>query len=96
MNVDIRISAQYYENYSDTSELPYWKAKGGYEFIVRNIDSDLLYFTDEVGEVLKQMVADKSNSHEKFELVSWEAIYTQPEELSKDEMEYKLNNVFSS
>ncbi len=36
---DLRITAQYQENYGD-STTPYWKMKGGVEFIIKGIEPD--------------------------------------------------------
>ena len=36
---DLRITAQYEENYGD-SATPYWKMKGGTEFIIKGIEPD--------------------------------------------------------
>jgi hypothetical protein len=42
MNINVLVSAQYYENYSDTAT-PYWKPKGGVDFSFP-VDSDLLMY----------------------------------------------------
>jgi hypothetical protein len=46
MNVQIRITAQVQENYQhNDTNIPYWKMKGGREFIIDNIDSDAAMYT---------------------------------------------------
>lgn len=95
MLTNVRISAQYYENYSDNPETPYWKPKGGAEFMLKGIDSDSLYFTEEVEQTFKVMLEEKSNSHCKYEFIDYEMVY-EPEELSVDEFEWKLNNILRS
>ena len=62
----ITIHAQYYENYSDTAT-PYWKPKGGQVFEIENILGDMIMYADDLKEVLKNLVAAKSNEHYKYE-----------------------------
>jgi len=62
----ITITAQYYENYSDTN-VPYWKPKGGQIFEIENIESDLVIYCDDLTEVLTNLVAAQSNEHVKYE-----------------------------
>tara|TARA_S200002703_G_scaffold158117_1_gene167672 strand:- start:336 stop:644 length:309 start_codon:yes stop_codon:yes gene_type:complete len=62
----ITITAQYYENYSDTN-VPYWKPKGGQIFEIENIESDLIIYCDDLTEVLTNLVAAQSNEHVKYE-----------------------------
>ena len=42
MMCNVLVSAQYYENYSDT-DVPYWKPKGGADFTFP-VDSDLVTY----------------------------------------------------
>jgi len=79
MKVDIRVTAQYYENYSD-SKVPHWKAKGGREFVVEGVDADFQYYdADLAKEVLVEMVAKHSDSHYKYEYIAHEVIYWKAE-----------------
>ena len=90
MDVTIRISAQYYENYSDT-DTPYWKPKGGYEFTIK-ADADTIFYTydSNLKEILSKMVADESDSHNKYEYIDHEVIFFEPTELSNDKFEKLL------
>ena len=90
MEVTIRISAQYYENYSDT-DTPYWKPKGGHEFTIK-ADADTIFYTydSNLKEILSKMVADESDSHNKYEYIDHEVIFFEPTELSNDKFEKLL------
>jgi hypothetical protein len=90
MDVTIRISAQYYENYSDT-DTPYWKPKGGHEFTIK-ADADTIFYTydSNLKEILSKMVADESDSHNKYEYIDHEVIFFEPTELSNDKFEKLL------
>ena len=61
---------QYYENYSDT-ENPYWKPKGGVNFVL-HIDSDCMFYAEqEVIKWFQEVVLPKhNNSHFKYEYLS--------------------------
>ena len=90
MDVTIRISAQYYENYSDT-DTPYWKPKGWHEFTIK-ADADTIFYTydSNLKEILSKMVADESDSHNKYEYIDHEVIFFEPTELSNDKFEKLL------
>jgi hypothetical protein len=85
MLCDIRVTAQYRENYSDTN-IPYWKPKGGVELIIPQINDDVVLYAapDEVDTAIQKLLLDKSNSMCLYELISWELIFSKPEELSSD------------
>ena len=90
MDVTIRISAQYYENYSDT-DTPYWKPKGGHEFTIK-ADADTIFYTydSNLKEILSKMVADESDSHNKYEYLGHEVKFFEATELSNDKFEKLL------
>jgi hypothetical protein len=90
MEVTIRITAQYYENYSDT-DTPYWKPKGGHEFTIK-ADADTISYTydSDLKEALSKMVADESDSHNKYEYIDHEVIFFEATELSNDKFEKLL------
>jgi hypothetical protein len=78
MNCNVLVSAQYYENYSDTN-IPYWKPKGGMDFSFP-IDSDLvMYAPDSVLEnALIKMVEEQSNGYARYEYRSHEVKFSEP------------------
>lgn len=90
MDVTIRITAQYYENYSDT-DTPYWKPKGGHEFTIK-ADSDVIFYTydSDLKEVLSKMVADESDFMNKYEYIDHEVKFFDAIELSSDKFEKLL------
>lgn len=90
MDVTIRITAQYYENYSDT-DTPYWKPKGGHEFTIK-ADADVIFYADDsdLEEALSKMVADESDFHNKYEYIDHEVKFFEAIELSSDKFEKLL------
>jgi hypothetical protein len=90
MEVTIRITAQYYENYSDT-DTPYWKPKGGHEFTIK-ADADTIFYAydSDLKEILSNMVADESDFHNKYEYLDHEVKFFEATELSSDKFEKLL------
>jgi hypothetical protein len=78
MMISILVSAQYYENYSD-SQTPYWKPKGGADFSFP-IDSDLVMYAykEELREALIKMVEEQSNEHSRYEYIDHEVKFSAP------------------
>jgi hypothetical protein len=78
MMISILVSAQYYENYSD-SQTPYWKPKGGVDFSFP-IDSDLVMYVykEELREALIKMVEEQSNEHCRYEYIDHEVKFSSP------------------
>lgn len=72
-----QITAQYYENYSDT-ETPYWKPKGGQLFNLMVDPDDFMYSKEVCIEVMKDLVDSYSNGHCRYEYVSHELIFSTP------------------
>lgn len=97
MDTTIRITAQFYENYAigpnGPTGTPYWKAKGGHEFILK-VDSDVAMYAPNLKDILKDMVADQSNQYEKFEYIDHEMVFSKPTELSADIFLTKVRNQF--
>jgi hypothetical protein len=76
----IRITTQVSENYGCANE-PFWKLKGGQEF---TIESDLdiyMYAKDFWENAVKIQLAEKSNTHIKYEYLSSEPLFHKPIEL---------------
>ena len=78
MIISILVSAQYYENYSD-SKNPYWKPKGGVDFSFP-VDSDLVMwiYKEDLKIALMKMVEDQSNEHSLYEYISHEFKFSDP------------------
>jgi len=78
MMISILVSAQYYENYSD-SKNPYWKPKGGVDFSFP-VDSDLVMwiYKEDLKIALMKMVEDQSNEHSLYEYISHEVKFGKP------------------
>jgi hypothetical protein len=91
MKADIRITAQYYENYSD-NDTPYWKPKGGTEFIIKGVDPNPVMFAapGEVEKAIENLLYEHSNSHAKYTLIDWEFIFSEPIELDKDNFLWEM------
>ncbi len=78
MNITVLVSAQYYENYSDT-ETPYWKPKGGVDFSFP-VDADLLMYTPEnqLVSALNRLVEAQGNGYARYEYLSHEVKFSEP------------------
>ena len=92
MNVQIRISAQVQENYSDNNT-PYWKMKGGQEFIIDNVDSDVAMYTtsNKMDSVIQNILDEYSNSHTRYTLIEWEVIFNSPIVVDTDNFMWELD-----
>jgi hypothetical protein len=78
MMCTIQVTAQYYENYSDTTT-PYWKPKGGVDFhfpldadVVLNIPPKMLV------DALTKMVEERSNDYSRYEYLEHEVKFSNP------------------
>ena len=78
MMISILVSAQYYENYSD-SKNPYWKPKGGADFSFP-VDSDLVMwiYKEDLKIALMKMVEAQSNEYSLYEYISHEFKFSDP------------------
>jgi len=78
MMISILVSAQYYENYSD-SKNPYWKPKGGADFSFP-VDSDLAIYAckEDLKAALMKMVEDQGNEYSRYEYISHEFKFSDP------------------
>jgi hypothetical protein len=78
MMISILVSAQYYENYSD-SDKPYWKPKGGVDFSFP-VDSDLVMwiYKEDLKVALMKMVEEQSNEYSLYEYISHEVKFGKP------------------
>ena len=76
--ISILVSAQYYENYSD-SKNPYWKPKGGADFSFP-VDSDLAIYAckEDLKAALMKMVEDQGNEYSRYEYISHEVKFSDP------------------
>ena len=83
----LKIHTQYYENYNVGPEgfntygdkQPHWKPKGGHTFIIKDFDSDFLFYDEEATvEVLKKLVAKQNSVAEKFEYIEHELVFGEP------------------
>jgi len=78
MMINILVSAQYYENYSD-NQTPYWKPKGGVDFSFP-IDSDLVMYIykEDLKSALIKMVEEQSNEYSRYEYIDHEVKFGKP------------------
>ncbi len=85
-----QITAQYYENYSD-SATPYWKPKGSHLFTIM-VDSDDFFYSEDVCiDAIKVLLEAESNPLCKYEYVTHELIFSTPTVLDS----YKFEQVFT-
>ena len=93
MNVQIRISAQVQENYSDT-DTPCWKVlKRGRDFIIDNVDLDVATNTPlgKVDLALQNILDEYSNNHTRYSLNKWEVVFSSPIVLDTDNFMWELS-----
>jgi len=78
MMINILVSAQYYENYSD-SNIPYWKPKGGVDFCFP-VDSELVMYLykEDLKSALIKMVEEQSNEYSLYEYIGHEVKFSNP------------------
>jgi len=94
MNVQIRITAQVQENYQhNDTNIPYWKMKGGREFIINDVDSDIAVNTadEEMDSAIQNMLDEYSNNHTRYTLIEWEVIFSSPIVLDADNFMWELS-----
>lgn len=78
MMCTIQVTAQYYENYSDTP-IPYWKPKGGVDFhFPVDVDMVLALPKGMLENALIKMVDERSNEYSKYEYIDHEVKFTNP------------------
>jgi hypothetical protein len=90
----LRITTQYYENYSDT-QTPHWKPKGGQTFIIKDIEGDMIMYCDNLTEVCKNLVSAKSNEHAKYDYRDHEVDFIGDEEISVTELTKEIREQFN-
>ena len=78
MKCTIQVTAQYYENYSDTNT-PHWKPKGGVDFHFPT-DADMVLNIPRgiVENTLIKMVEEQGNSHCRYEYLDHEVKFFSP------------------
>jgi hypothetical protein len=94
MNVQIRITAQVQENYQhNDTNIPYWKMKGGREFIINDVDSDIALNTadEEMDSAIQNMLDEYSNNHTRYTLIEWEVLYSSAIVLDTDNFMWELS-----
>ena len=90
----LRITTQYYENYSD-SQTPHWKPKGGQTFIIKDIEGDMIMYCDNLTEVCKNLISAKTNDHVKYEYRNHEVDFIGDEEISVAELTKEVRDQFN-
>ena len=78
MKCTIQVTAQYYENYSDTNT-PHWKPKGGVDFHFPT-DADMVLNIPRgiVENTLIKMVEEQSNEYSLYEYLEHEVKFSNP------------------
>ena len=89
----LRITTQYYENYSD-SQTPHWKPKGGQTFIIKDVLGDMVTYCDDLKEVCSNLISAKSNEHFRYEYKDHEVDFIGNEEISVAELTKEIRAQF--
>jgi hypothetical protein len=77
------VHCQYFENYNvgpdGFGETPYWKPKGGFDFVMP-IDSDTMFYADTevVVQAIKNLVEKQNTIGERFEYIDYEMVFSEP------------------
>ena len=90
----LRITTQYYENYSD-SQTPHWKPKGGQTFIIKDIEGDMIMYCDNLTEVCSNLISAKSNEHFKYDYLEHTVDFIEDEEISVAELTKEVRDQFN-
>jgi hypothetical protein len=92
MNINVIVTAQYYENYNvgpdGFGETPYWKPKGGHTFNLP-LDSDTLFYGEDVLIAgIKELLKKQNSIAQKFEYIEHDILWDEPTVLDglEDEM----------
>jgi len=90
----LRITTQYYENYSD-SQTPHWKPKGSQTFIIKDILGDMIMYCDNLKEVCSNLISAKSNEHFKYDYLEHTVDFIEDEEISVAELTKEVRDQFN-
>ena len=98
MLVNLLVNCQYYENYNvgpeGFGEVPYWKPKGGHQFLMP-INSDYLMYADEsqIVEAITKIVEKQTTISCKFEYRDYTIQWSKPEKVGglEDELKSMMN-----
>jgi hypothetical protein len=83
MKAKVIVHCQYFENYNvgpeGFGEVPYWKPRGGFDFIM-SIKSDTLFYADSEIVVLaiKNLVKKQNTVGDRFEYLDHEVVFEEP------------------
>lgn len=83
MKAKVIVHCQYFENYNvgpeGFGEVPHWKPKGGFEFVMP-IESDTMFYadTDVVVQAIKNLVEKQNTIGDRFEYVDHEVLFQEP------------------
>ena len=84
MKVNLLVNCQYYENYNvgpdGFGEVPYWKPKGGRQFLMP-VDSDTIMYCDqhEIEDAIKVLVEKQNTVGYRFQFIDFEVQWSEPE-----------------
>jgi hypothetical protein len=92
MKSKVIINAQYFENYNVGPDgfntygdkLPHWKPKGGHQFMIE-MDSDTLFYADNIAEAFQKMLDKHESPAERFEYVDYEIQWSEPTPLGTED-----------
>ena len=78
----VNVLVQYYENYSEVENIPYWKPKGGHTFtFVVDVDT-FIYSEDSVIKGIKEVLVGECDNHSRYEYLSHEVMFSEPTDLT--------------
>ena len=79
MMINVLVTAQYYENYNTSGEgAPYWKPKGGFNFMMP-FESDALYYGENaLVRAISILLKKQSNGGARFEYINHDIMWDTP------------------
>ena len=83
MKAKVIVHCQYFENYNvgpeGFGEVPHWKPKGGFDFVMP-IESDVLFYADTevVVNAIKNLVEKQNTIGDRFEYLDHEVLFQEP------------------
>jgi hypothetical protein len=97
--VRIIVDCQYYENYAadnqDFFDKPIWKPKGLSQFTFVNDSDEWIYGDDKIKPKVEKIISSKSNGYCKYEIVSYETYFVQPDDITDELNKYMQNSELS-
>ena len=79
MMINVLVTSQYYENYNTSGEgAPYWKPKGGFNFMMPLDSNDLFYGEESLVRAISILLEKESTEYARFEYLNHDILWETP------------------